>query len=80
MLVLLKWIIPVLSRIWLPVAGVFGVFLIYVKGKKDQKKDNKIEELQEDLETVKRIQNVKVNTDRNAALDRLSDGGHVRKD
>lgn len=75
---LLKWITPVWSRMWLLVAGAFGVFLLYAKGRQDQKKYQKLEELQEDLETVKRIQNVKVNTDRDAAAERLRQGGHLR--
>lgn len=80
MWILNNWIIPVLSRMWLPVAGVFGVFLIYAKGKRDQKKTTKVEELEEDIETIKRIQNVQINDDRDVALERLRSGGHVRKD
>lgn len=80
MWILNKWIIPALSRMWLPVVGVFGAFLIYVKGKRDQKQQEKVQDLQEDLETIKRIQNVKVNTDRDAALKRLRESGKVRKD
>jgi F0F1-type ATP synthase membrane subunit b/b' len=62
------------------VAGAFGVLVIRARGKEDQKKEEKIQDLQEDLETIKRIQNVEINTDRAAALERLRSSGHVRKD
>lgn len=76
--ILFEWITPVLRRVWLPVAGVFGAYLLYAKGKQDQRKDQKVEDLQEDLEVIKRIQNVKVNTDRDAAIERLQRNGDLR--
>jgi len=76
--IVLEWITPVLRRMWLPVAGVFGAYLLYVKGKRDQKQETKTEKIQEDLETLKRLKNVETNTDRDAALARLSKGKHLR--
>ncbi len=78
MWILSKWIVPALSRMWLPVVGAFGVFLIYAKGKRDQKQSQEVEELQDDLETIKRIQNVKTSTTRDAALERLRKHGDLR--
>ena len=68
----------VTTQKWLLVAGAFGAILLYGKGRQDQKNKQKQEELQEDLETIKRIQNVKVNTSRDAATERLRQGGHLR--
>ena len=76
--ILLEWITPVLRRIWLPVAGVFGAYLLYAKGKRDQKQEIKTEKIQEDLETLKRLKNVETNTDRDAALERLRKDGKLR--
>ena len=80
MVKLWQMISSVSTQVWLLVAGVFGALAIYAKGKKDQKKETELEEIQEDLETMKRIQNVEINTDRDAALERLRKSGHVRKD
>ena len=75
---ILKWITPAWYRMWPLVAGAFGVLVIYVKGRTDQKKSQKLDQVQEDLETMKRIQNVKVNTDVNDALKRLHSNGDLR--
>ena len=73
-----KWITPASTQIWLLVAGAFGVFLMLVKrmGKKTQ--ENTM--LKEEVKRAERIQNVKENTDRDAALDRLCRDGKVRDD
>lgn len=70
---LVKWL-------WLPAIAVFGALLVYLKGVKDTKTKEKVEELQEDLETMKRIQNVKVNDNLDAAVDRLRSSGKLRDD
>jgi len=75
---ILKWIGLASSQMWLLVAGAFGVLALYGKGRLDQKKDQKLETLEEDLETIKRIQNVKVNTTRDAAVERLRTNGDLR--
>jgi predicted SpoU family rRNA methylase len=63
---------------WFLVAGAFGAFLIYVKGKKDQKKETELEGVQEDLEGLKRLKDVKTNTDVDSALERLQSNGKLR--
>lgn len=75
---IMSWITRVSSQVWLLAAGAFGVFLIYAKGKQDRKKEEKLETVQEDLETLKRLKNVKTNTDVDSALERLRKGGHFR--
>lgn len=78
----LKWILSLVTRVssqmWYLVAGAFGVFLIYAKGKKDQEKKQETEKLQEDVEALKRLKNVKTNTDVDSALNRLQSNGKLR--
>ena len=78
MVKLWSMISSVSTQMWLLVAGAFGVLAIYAKGRSDQKKSQKLDQVQEDLETMKRIQNVKVNTDVNDALKRLQSNGDLR--
>ncbi len=77
-----KWILSLVTRVssqmWFLVAGAFGAFLIYAKGKKDQKKETELEEVQEDLEGLKRLKDVKTNTDVDSALERLQSNGKLR--
>lgn len=77
-----KWITPVLTQIWLLVAGAFGVLLLVVKGQRGkiekQKLDNR--NLEAEVQKAERLQNVEINTDRDAALSRLREHGSVRKD
>ncbi len=77
---MLSWLIKIPKELWLLFLGALGALALYRKGKTDKAKEIETEELQEDLETVKRIQNVEINTDRDAALERLRKSGHVRKD
>lgn len=80
MVKLWSFLSSVSTQMWLLVAGAFGVLAIYAKGRKDQSNKEELKEIQEDLETMKRIQNVEINTDRDASLERLYKSGHVRKD
>ena len=59
-------------------ADVAKLFAVYLKGKQDAEREVKIEQLETDLEAAKRLQNVKINTDRDAALERLRKTGNVR--
>lgn len=59
-------------------AGVAKLYAAYMQGKKDAKKEQQIEQLESDLEAAKRLQNAKVNTTRDAALERLRKLGKVR--
>lgn len=52
-----------------------GVFQF---GRKAQRDDDHVEELNEYIETKKRIDNVQVSPDRDAAIDRLRDNGLIR--
>lgn len=76
----LKWIHLVSSQMWLLVAGVFGAFLIVVREKKITKQKVENKQLEQELEKAERIQNVEINRDRDAALERLRKHGNVRKD
>jgi hypothetical protein len=75
---ILKWITPAWFRMWPLVAGAFGVLALYAKGRQDQKTKQQNKDLKQDLETLKRVQNVKTNTDVNASLDRLRRNGDLR--
>lgn len=72
------WITPVLSPIYVLAAGAFGVFLMLVKRMEKKTQENTM--LKEEVKRAERIQNVKENTDRDAALDRLRRDGKVRDD
>lgn len=77
-----KWIIPASTQIWLLVAGAFGVLLLVVKGqsKKIGKQEIENKNLESEIQKAERLQNVEINTDRDAALKRLREHGSVRKD
>ena len=72
------WITPVLSPIYVLAAGAFGVFLIVVKRLGKKTEENKM--LKEEVKRAERIQDVKINTDRDAAIARLRRDGKVRDD
>ena len=72
------WITPVLSPMYALVAGAFGVFLIVVKRLGKKTEENKM--LKEEVKRAERIQDVKINTDRDAAIERLRRDGKVRDD
>lgn len=72
------WITPVLSPMYLLVAGAFGVFLTIVK--RLEIKSQKIEILENEVERARRIQDVETNTTRDDALERLRKSGNVRDD
>ena len=77
-----KWITPASIQIWLLVAGAFGVLVLVVKMLlmylKLVKKENKA--LESEVKRAERIQDVKVNTNRDDALKRLSKHKSVRPD
>jgi len=54
---------------------LIGVFLY---GKQTQKQDNKVKDLEGYKNTREKIDAVEVNTDRDAALDRLRDNNQLR--
>lgn len=55
-----------------------GVLLIFQMGKNSQKKTQKIKNLEKYKETMDAIQDVDINTERDAALERLRKTGHLR--
>jgi len=59
-------------------AGVAKLFAVYLKGKQDAQKELEIEDLKAEVQAAKRLQNVKVNATRDAALERLRKLGKVR--
>ncbi len=77
-----KWIIPASTQIWLLVATAFGALLLVVKGqsKKIGRQEVEKQNLEAEVQKAERLQNVEINTDRDAALERLRDHGSVRKD
>ncbi len=79
---LIDWITPASIRIWSLVATAFGVLLLVVKGQSNKIQKQKVENqnLESEVQKAERLQNVKVNTDRDAALERLRQHGSVRKD
>jgi hypothetical protein len=52
--------------------------LSYFTGKSVAEKEGQIKDLEDALEGAKRVQEVPLNTDRDAALERLRKSGHVR--
>ena len=79
---LLSWITPVSTQIWLLVGTAFGALLLVVKamGNKISKQKVQNQNLEAEVKKAERLQNVQINTDRDAALDRLRKHGEVRKD
>ena len=77
-----KWINLALSQMWLLVAGAFGVLVIAVKWmvKRNSTLKTKNQTLETEVQRAERIQDVKVNVDRDASLERLRSRGSVRKD
>lgn len=77
-----KWIIPASTQIWSLVVIAFGVLLLVVKGQGSRIGKQKLENknLEAEVQKAERLQNVEVNTDRDAALERLREYGSVRKD
>lgn len=59
-------------------ADIAKSFAMYLKGKKDAEVQIKLENLESELQAAKRLQNVKINTTRDAALERLRKHGKVR--
>ena len=59
-------------------ANIAKLFVVYLKGKKDAEVQIKLENLESELQAAKRLQNVKINTTRDAALERLRKHGKVR--
>jgi hypothetical protein len=79
---LIKWITPASTRIWSLVAIVFGALLLVVKGQGNKIQKQKIENqnLESEVQKAERLQNVQINTDRDAALSRMREHNQVRKD
>lgn len=77
-----KWTNLALSQMWLLVAGAFGVLVIAVKwmGKRNSTLKKKNQTLETEVQRAERIQDVEVNVDRDASLNRLRSRGSVRKD
>jgi hypothetical protein len=73
-------LIDLLLKFWKPVSLFLGGFATYGKGYYDRWKAEKHKKIVSELEAHKRLKNVKTNTDRDAALQRLRKSGHVRKD
>lgn len=59
-------------------AGVAKLFAVYLKGRKDGEIKAKIDQLEAEVQAAKRLQNVKITTTRDAALERLRKLGKVR--
>ena len=76
------WLVT--SRLGRLVAAVWGAILILglavLRGMKIQKDKDLKKRQKEKVETLERIQNVKVNTDRDASIERLRKRGSVRDD
>lgn len=72
----------VMSRMGRLVASALAAMLILgiavLKGMSIQKAKQERQKMKDMKETMKRIENVKVNTDRRSALDRLHKTGRVR--
>ena len=77
---ILSWIMSVLQTNWTLVVGVFGALALYVKGRQDYKDKIKRKNLEDNLKASERLRHVETNDNRDDALERLSRGGHVRKD
>jgi biopolymer transport protein ExbB/TolQ len=79
---ILKWIGLASSQMWLLVAGAFGVLVIVARETFNalQRQKMKNKQLENDLSRAERLQNVKVNTTRDAAVERLREHGDIRPD
>tara|TARA_R110000822_G_scaffold145450_1_gene284318 strand:- start:221 stop:460 length:240 start_codon:yes stop_codon:yes gene_type:complete len=70
------------SKLGLLVASVLGVLgsivLVFGAGKRDQKKDQDLKDLEEYVETREKLDEVVVNDDVDAALERLSKSRGLR--
>jgi|TARA_R110000772_G_scaffold94334_4_gene192180 hypothetical protein len=77
------WILKFVgSKLGLLVASVLGVLgsivLVFGAGKRDQKKDQDLKDLEEYVETREKLDEVVVNDDVDAALERLSKSRGLR--
>jgi hypothetical protein len=77
------WILKFVgSKLGLLVASVLGVLgsivLVFGAGKRDQKKDQDLKDLEEYVETREKLDEVVVNDDVDAALERLSKSKGLR--
>jgi hypothetical protein len=70
------------SKLGLLVASVLGVLgsivLVFGAGKRDQKKDQDLKDLEEYVETREKLDEVVINDDVDAALERLSKSKGLR--
>lgn len=67
-----------LLEFWKPISLVSLLLGLYHKGRRDQVLKDKNVKIQEDLETIKRIQNVKTNLDRKSSLNRMRKNNQLR--
>lgn len=69
--VLGKWL-------WAVVLGIGTVLGLIQWGRVTERKENKIEELEETVETIRRVQNAPIVTDRDSAISKLRDDDLIR--
>ena len=77
---MLKILLTLLAEFWKPISLFLGGLGLYGKGWLDKRKSDKIKDLEAEVDANERLRNVKTNTDRDAALERLRKSGHVRED
>lgn len=77
---MLKILVTILAEFWKPIALFFSHIGTFIAGRRSKAKDDKVKKLEAELEAVERLKNVKTNTDRDAALQRLRRSGNVRED
>jgi hypothetical protein len=62
------------------IKDLFLLLIGYAKGYWDRGQAEKARKLEAEVKALQRLRNVQINTDRDAALDRLRRSGHVRDD
>lgn len=77
---MIEILLTLLAEFWVPIIATLGVAATFLFGRRSAKKDKEVEDLKSELEAHKRLKNVKTNTDRDAALERLHKSGNVRDD
>lgn len=58
--------------------GLLGIIFVFFMGRKNQEQRQKIDKLKDKADTLERINNVEVSTNRDDSLGRLRKAGRVR--
>lgn len=73
-------VLQLVLKLWKPVAAFLGGLGLYLKGRADRGTRDKLKAAEKALESAERLNDVKTNSTRDAATERLRKSGHLRED